>query len=188
MIKITYAKTNNDGSITIKAQYRDTVMDEAQRGICKYFITKAPISVDPYSVDHADITLVAYYQSCTPCNSLDVTIGSQNIIADTLNDVLFVYVVTNDNDLMLCECKDRYDMTSVFPLCKIYSMFMGFIGSLNHEECNIPMNFIDQIMRYVYLMSAHGSGNHYRVKEIWDQYFKNASTANNSQPNCGCNG
>ena len=121
-------------------------------------------------------------------SSLDVTIDSANIIADTLNETLFIYVVTNEDDLMLCSCKDKYDMTSVFPLCKIYSIFMGFIGSLNHDECNIPMNFIDQIMRYVYLMSARESGNHYRVKEIWDQYFKNTSTANNSQPNCGCNG
>ena len=189
MIKITHAKTNNDGSITIKAQYTSSQESQSGTGIYKYFITKQPVSTNPDQIQHTDVTLVAYYHELdSAVSSLDVTIDSANIIADTLNETLFVYVVTNEDDLMLCSCKDKYDMTSVFPLCKIYSTFMGFIGSLNHDECNIPMNFIDQIMRYVYLMSARESGNHYRVKEIWDQYFKNSATANSSQPNCGCNG
>lgn len=145
MIRITYAKTNNDGSITIKAKYEDRQHSQTQQdGIYKYFITKQPISIPPDQVDHADVTLVAYYtQLDTPVDSIDITIDSLEIMADTLNDVLFVYVVTNENDLQLCQCKDKYDMTSVFPLCKIYNTFMGFIDSLNHDECNIPMDFID---------------------------------------------
>lgn len=190
MVKITYAKTNNDGSITIKATYTNQQQSHQNNiGIYKYFITKQPISTNPDTIERADVTLVAYYNQLeNPVDSIDVTISDSNIIADTLNETLFVYVVTNDDELMLCSCKDKYDMTTVFPLCKVYKIFMGFVNSLNHDECNIPMNFIDQIMRYIYLMSAWSSGNHYRVKDIWDQYFKNTNIVSNSSQNCNCHG
>ena len=135
------------------------------------------------------MSLVVYYnQLDRAVNELEVTIGSSEIIADTMSEVLFVYVVTNEDELILCQCKDKYDMTSTFPMCKIYKTFMGFINNLDHDECNIPMNFIDQIMRYIYLMSAKESGNHYRVQQIWDQYFKNSADVNYSHSNCGCHG
>lgn len=190
MIKIDYAKTNSDGSITIKAIYNDMTQSQSQQhGIYKYFITNSPISVNPDQIDHLDVSLVVYYRQLERAvDSLDVTINSGEIIADTLNEVLFVYVVTNEDELILCQCKDKYDMISVFSLCKIYKIFMGFINNLDHDECNIPMNFIDQIMRYIYLMSARESGNHYRVKQIWDQYFKNGVVVNYSHSNCGCHG
>ena len=48
MIKIDYAKTNSDGSVTIKATYNDTTQSHSGRhGIYKYFITNSPISVNP---------------------------------------------------------------------------------------------------------------------------------------------
>lgn len=76
MIKITYAKTNNDGSITVRAEYNDVTNNGQRFGISKLFITKQPISTDPSLIDHTDTTLVVYYQSFASSPSIDVTIES----------------------------------------------------------------------------------------------------------------
>ena len=190
MIRIDYAKINSDGSVSIKATYNNTTQpQESSYGIYKYFITKTPISKNPDDIERTDVSLVAYYKQLNDAvDNIEVTINESEIVSDTLNEVLYVYVVTNEDELMLCSCKDKYAMAAMIPLCKIYNIFMGFINSLNHDECNIPMNFIDQIMRYIYLISAQSSGNLYRVKQIWDQYFRDTNISNGLNSNCWCNG
>lgn len=108
----------------------------------------------------------------------------------SLNDnIFFVYIVTSGTPTINTPCgmDNLWTMGVVYNPRPIYNHGMGFIRELA-DNCSIPKNFIDYILRFKAFELALKTGNYTLAIEYWKKFFRNRVSSISKPKRCGCNG
>ena len=109
---------------------------------------------------------------------------------DPCRDILFVYAIATGAPAADTPCglDNSKIMGTVFNLQGIYNGMMSYIRQLENN-CVIPKNFIDAILKYKALEVAIRTGNYPLVIQYWNKFYQNktCSSVTNIKP-CGCYG
>ena len=98
------------------------------------------------------------------------------------NNMFFVYVITSGSDNCF-SCKSIGTVANLYP---IYQMGMNYTKELGND-CSIPKNFVDYILRVKALDLSIKTGNYQQAITYWNRLFKNSNVKPISS-NCGCYG
>ena len=69
----------------------------------------------------------------------------------------------------------------------IYNDFMSYIKQMNND-CQIPKDLIDQILRFKAVTTAIDSGHYTEGINYYNKFFKENGVSNTPTTNCGCHG
>lgn len=108
----------------------------------------------------------------------------------SLNDnIFFVYIVANGipSPCTPCGMDNLYTMGIAYNLRPLYNMGMSYIRELS-EECSMPRNFIDYILRFKAFELSLKTGNYPLAIEYWRKFFKNMTSSISKSKGCGCHG
>lgn len=131
--------------------------------------------------------------SSTPCytkvltganKEFKTTITKNEILADTNNTILFIWVSVKGTPSADTPCgKDtNFKVKAVVPLHTIYKESLKTLKEVECT-CDIPKNFIDYILRVEALNYSILTENYNQSIKYWNTFFSN----NNSNVNINCN-
>lgn len=113
---------------------------------------------------------------------------------DLKNDLIFVYIVTNNNvdvsqcPVLPCNMTDPVTVGVTMNMANIYNQFMRYIDELNNAtSCTKnTAGFTDFILRYNAFLLAIDSKHYTKGIEYFNKWF--GKDKNLRVSNCGCNG
>lgn len=97
------------------------------------------------------------------------------IIANLNKDLFFVYVTTKGTPSADTPCGMDNTVTVgvVFDLYRLQQLYMQYIKEIEHDNCEISKEFIDQILRYKALKLSLLTGNNVQAVKYWKKFFSN---------------
>lgn len=95
------------------------------------------------------------------------------IISNLSTDLFFIYVTTKGTPSANTPCGMDNPTTVgvVFDLYRLQQLYMNYIKEIETDGCNIPKEFIDQILRYKALKMCLLTGNYVQAVKYWKKFF-----------------
>ena len=117
---------------------------------------------------------------------VQLTIDKSRILTDMENKIFFVCVVTKGTPSSDTPCglDNKTTIGVTYDDKKIYDQALSYISQA-YNECSIPRDFIDFILRYKALKICIKSQNYLDVIKYWNKFI---NSNNSVVPKCGCNG
>lgn len=162
------------------------------------------VYIDTIIVDNQD-TFISTGPSASPIYTYEDGVSSEEVVTERENkririelpstiianldkDLFFVYVTTKGTPSADTPCgmDNAITVGVVFDLYRIQQLYMGYIREIETSTCNIPKEFIDQILRYEALKYALLTGNYLQAIKYWKKFFKTA-TLYKIVSKCPCN-
>lgn len=108
---------------------------------------------------------------------------------DPYKDMLFVYVIASGTPSADTPCglDNSKIMGTVVNLKYIYDNMLCYIRQIENE-CKIPKNFIDSILKYKALELSVRTGNYPLAIKYWNKYFSNSNPNISTIKTCNCYG
>lgn len=121
-----------------------------------------------YSIDNGD-TFNIIYNSNSKHYHIEI---KENDIIGSIDDLLFVYVITKGNPSIDTPCGEdnTHSLGVTLNSGILYSKAMNYIRELNCE-CTPPRKFVDLILRYKALMLCLEFGNYTQAIKLYNKYF-----------------
>ena len=213
--ELRYSKDNKyliiDVGIDYEDYYSDVILDSIVIDNQDTFIVNGPSSkpIYTYKVEEEYLKVYSIPENCS-CNPVRVKDDESYCFTydldamkhirlelllttlgiDPCRDILFVYAIATGAPAADTPCglDNSKIMGTVFNLQGIYNGMMSYIRQLENN-CAIPKNFIDAILKYKALEVAIRTGNYPLVIQYWNKFYQNktCSFATNIKP-CGCYG
>lgn len=120
---------------------------------------------------------------------IKLCLTSKDIGVSLDNNMFFVYIVTKGAPTMDTPCgMDNINtMGIVYNVRPMYNLGMSYIKELA-DNCSIPKNFIDYILRFKAFELSLRTGNYTLAIEYWKRFFKNKTSSISKPKGCGCHG
>lgn len=108
---------------------------------------------------------------------------------DPYKDMLFVYVIASGTPSADTPCglDNSKIMGTVVNLKYIYDNILCYIRQIENE-CEIPKNFIDSILKYKALELSIRTGNYPLAIKYWKKYISNSKPVISTIKTCNCHG
>ena len=211
--ELRYSKDNKylvvDAAIDNQDYYENVVLDSIIIDNQDTFVANGPSSNPIYTYKVSDTYDKTYSipEECS-CNPVKVkedesycfTYGLDNMKhvrielplntlgIDYCSDILFVYVIASGTPAADTPCgfDNSKIMGTVVNLQGIYNSMLSYIREIENN-CAIPKEFIDAILRFKAIEIGVRTGNYPLVIKYWKKFFsgkKNISVTKN----CGCYG
>lgn len=152
----------------------------------KTYSTPEECNCNPVRVKEDEFYCLTYGLDSMKHVRLELPLNALGI--DYCSDILFVYVIATGIPSADTPCGFDNNMIigTVINLQGIYNNIMSYIREIENN-CDIPREFIDAILRFKSIELAIKTGNYPLVIKYWKKFFsgrKNISTTKN----CGCYG
>lgn len=211
--ELRYSKDNKylviDAAIDSQDYYDNVVIDSIVIDNQDTFIANGPSSTPIYTYKVSD-TYSKTYSTSEECSCSPVRVGDDESYCftygldnmkhirlelplnalgiDYCSDILFVYVIAAGTPAADTPCgfDNSKIMGTVVNLQGIYNSMLSYIREIENN-CAIPKEFIDAILRFKAIEIGVKTGNYPLVIKYWKKFFsgrKNVSTTKN----CGCYG
>lgn len=120
--------------------------------------------------------------------SVTLILNTSQILADLTKHLFFIWVETKGNPTSNVPCGMDNSKTVGVTLYmgNIYNLFMNRIKEVGNT-CQIPQNFIDEILKFKALSTAIDSSHYTQGIEFFNKWFKGDSNKVITNK-CGCNG
>ena len=117
---------------------------------------------------------------------VQLIINKSRILTDMENKIFFVCIVTKGTPSSDTPCglDNKTTIGVTYDDKKIYDQALSYISQA-YNECSIPRDFIDFILRYKALKICIKSQNYLDVIKYWNKFI---NSNNSVVPKCGCNG
>ena len=108
---------------------------------------------------------------------------------DPYKDMLFVYVIASGTPSADTPCglDNSKIMGTVVNLKYIYDNMLCYIRQIENE-CEVPKNFIDSILKYKALELSIRTGNYPLAIKYWNKYLSNSNPNISTIKTCNCYG
>ena len=126
--------------------------------------------------------------------TLQLTKTDLGMLSGNIHDhIWYIYVkiefygdsTSKDQSQLPCGTK-QYITVPTCNLNEFYNTILYFIRQINDKCCDIPMDFINYLLRYKALKFAIAAGNYDFVNELWLKYFSKKDV-DLLIKKCGCN-
>lgn len=117
-------------------------------------------------------------------------LNSEDLGVSIENNMFFVYAISSGEPLSDTPCDLRNTMIigTAINLYPIYKQSMLYTKELG-DNCSIPKNFIDYILKVKALDLSLKTGNYQEAIKYWNRLFKNLYYSSNIEIlKCGCYG
>lgn len=97
------------------------------------------------------------------------------LVPNLSNNLFFIYVTTKGTPSADTPCGMDNPTTIgvVFDLYRLQQLYMNYIREVESNDCIIPKEFIDQILRYKAFKLALVTGNYIQAIKYWKRFFAN---------------
>ena len=138
------------------------------------------VYLDSIIIDNQD-TFTNNGPSSNPVYSLIVEGDSKNFRIvlgntdlDIQNNMFFVYISTKGTPSpdTPCSMDNNISVGILYNKYLLYKLFMNSVKEVE-SECNIPKNFINNILRLKALELCLSTGNYIQAIKYWNKFFKN---------------
>lgn len=198
-----------DAAIDSQNFYEDVLLDSIIIDNQDTFVNNGPSSNPIYTYKIVDINDKVYStpENCN-CSPVRVEDGSYCFVegTDTMKqvrleiplslyginpykDMLFVYVIASGTPSADTPCglDNSKIMGTVVNLKYIYDNMLCYIRQIENE-CEIPKNFIDSILKYKALELSIRTGNYPLAIKYWNKYLSNSNPNIPTIKTCNCYG
>lgn len=184
-----------DAAIDSQNFYEDVLLDSIIIDNQDTFVSNGPSSNPIYTYKATDLDKVyAIPENCN-CSPVRVEDGSYCFVEgtgtmkqvrleiplslygiDPYKDMLFVYVIASGTPSADTPCglDNSKIMGTVVNLKYIYDNMLCYIRQIENE-CEIPKNFIDSILKYKALELSIRTGNYPLAIKYWNKYLSNSN-------------
>lgn len=198
-----------DAAIDSQNFYEDVLLDSIIIDNQDTFVSNGPSSNPIYTYKIVDIDDKVYATpencNCSPVRveddsycfvegtstmkqvRLEIPLSLYGI--DPYKDMLFVYVIASGTPSADTPCglDNSKIMGTVVNLKYIYDNMLCYIRQIENE-CEIPKNFIDSILKYKALELSVRTGNYPLAIKYWNKYFSNSNSNISIIKTCNCYG
>lgn len=197
-----------DAAIDSQNFYEDVLLDSIIIDNQDTFVSNGPSSNPIYTYKATDLDKVyAIPENCN-CSPVRVEDGSYCFVEgtgtmkqvrleiplslygiDPYKDMLFVYVIASGTPSADTPCglDNSKIMGTVVNLKYIYDNMLCYIRQIENE-CEIPKNFIDSILKYKALELSIRTGNYPLAIKYWNKYLSNSNPNISTIKTCNCYG
>lgn len=119
---------------------------------------------------------------------LDAVSSKTSVLPSLENDLLFVYIKTNDDfgPDTPCGYDNQYTIGVTFNTCILYNKFMQVIKEL-YQECPIPKHFVDYFLLFEGMVYSVESKHYIEAINIYKRLFDRKDITVNNTNSCNCN-
>ena len=198
-----------DAAIDSQNFYEDVLLDSIIIDNQDTFVSNGPSSnpIYTYKIVDIDDKVYATPENCN-CSPVRVEDGSYCFVEGTgtmkqvrleiplslyginpYKDMLFVYVIASGTPSADTPCglDNSKIMGTVVNLKYIYDNMLCYIRQIENE-CEIPKNFIDSILKYKALELSIRTGNYPLAIKYWNKYLSNSNPNISTIKTCNCYG
>ena len=179
-------------TLSINPEGTELIIDVSVKSSMYYesiYIDKIVIDTqDTYTENNPSSNPVYTYTATSNKKSINLKLKDTDILASLNKDLLFVYVVTKGNPALDVPCGEDNKIT-LGVICNLYPIYQQSVNYLKEltNNCEIPKNFINYILRYKGLQLAIKTGHYTEAIKYWNWFFKESNNAVITN-NCGCHG
>ena len=197
-----------DAAIDSQNLYEDVLLDSIIIDNQDTFVSNGPSSNPIYTYKATDLDKVyAIPENCN-CSPVRVEDGSYCFVEgtgtmkqvrleiplslygiDPYKDMLFVYVIASGTPSADTPCglDNSKIIGTVVNLKYMYDNMLCYIRQIENE-CEIPKNFIDSILKYKALELSIRTGNYPLAIKYWNKYLSNSNPNISTIKTCNCYG
>lgn len=197
-----------DAAIDSQNFYEDVLLDSIIIDNQDTFVSNGPSSNPIYTYKIVDTDKVYSTPENCNCSPVRVEDGSYCFVEGTgtmkrvrleiplslyginpYKDMLFVYVIASGTPSADTPCglDNSKIMGTVVNLKYIYDNMLCYIRQIENE-CEIPKNFIDSILKYKALELSIRTGNYPLAIKYWNKYLSNSNPNIPTIKTCNCYG
>ena len=151
-------------------------------------ISKIVIDSSTTRVENGPSSSPVYtYTATNTPSEITINIPTSEILTDTDNDMLFVYIVTAGTPKAGVPCGMDKQITEscVVNLYKIYQQSLPYVKRLGCKCC-ISKDFVNLLLQIKGLEIAIKTNHYDTAIKLWNEFFKDSQEKVSS--NCGCHG
>lgn len=128
-----------------------------------------------------------FYRPTNYPKSLHLEININEMLVSSMNNLYFIYVTTIGNPTIDTPCcmDNKVTLKLLTNLYPLYQKAVNYLKEMN-EECSIPKNFIDFILRYKALQISSKTGHYIESLKYWNRLY--STNINTTSSKCGCYG
>ena len=183
MIVFEELRVTNDGeNLIINARVRkEPYYDDV-------YIDKVTIDTEEtYSEGGLSKKPVYQYQVEGNQKEISLIVGKGDMLPKPSSHLFFVYVSTKGNPKLDTPCgmDEQTTLGVTMYMGDFYNEFMKYIGEMG-DDCNIPQNLIDLLLRYAALNTSIDAGHYMKGIEIYKGLSGGIEHPVKSK--CGCHG
>lgn len=149
------------------------------------------VTIDTIIVDNQD-TYISTGSSITPIYTYEDGVSSDEVVTEKSDkririelprtlipnlgtDLFFIYVTTKGAPTADTPCgmDNATTIGVVFDLYRLQQLYMNYVKEIETNSCNIPKEFIDEILRYKALKLSLITGNYVQAVKYWKKFFSN---------------
>lgn len=163
-------------SVLSESYYNDVYIDKIIIDDKNTFVSSGPSDNPVYTKTVDDNT-----------KSIEISISSNEILANFENNVFFVYVIAKGTPSAdtPCGCDNTTNLGVAADTTEVVRKALNYIGEVN-SECSIPKNLINFILLYRAFQLALKTKAYTTALKYWDKLVGNTSTSKTN--GCGCHG
>lgn len=190
MVRFNELRITNDGqnlivdvSIREESYYSQCTIDNIKLDSDDTYIEGSPSS-------SAEILYKYTPQQGDKLRTLRRIYNINSLNLDSFKDhILYIYVEVDPTGIpsdIPCGMDTNPTIGVTLYMGDIYNQFMSNIRELS-DTCNVPQNFINDILQYKAIESSINSGHYIQANKYYNNFFKGKSIKSSSS-NCGCYG
>lgn len=161
-----------------KDVYIDAVAIDSQDTYVENDVSTKPIY--KYEIGASSVGSLVTIDNNTKPKRIRLELDSKDL-GVTINDTLFfIYVIVRGTPSPDTPCG------IVCNLYPIYQSMIGYIKEVNNE-CDVPKNFIDALLRFKALELSIRTGHYTQAIKYWNKFFRGVKSKN-INTGCGCHG
>lgn len=190
---LTYYKNVDIAAVIIDSQDTYIPSGPSNQALFHHSYEKEPYTVstlnDCSSIQSEDSCNGIVTSQVHGTKHIRLYLTAKELGVDLNNNIFFVYIVTNGIPApdTPCGMDNIYTMGIAYNLRPIYNLGMNYVRDLTNE-CSIPKNFIDYILRYKAFELALKTGNYTLAFKYWNKFFKDKISTVSKPKGCGCHG